>query len=68
MLLSFYPFRDIIVANAHQEPGPEGLRIFDTGYLVAVTAFLLFSTGFPVVQFLVPEWSTRDPGSSSIMP
>ena len=29
------------------------MRLFDTGYLVAVLAFSLASTGFPVVQFLV---------------
>ena len=49
----FYISRDVIVANAHQDPGPEGTRLFDAGYLVAVLAFLLFSNGFPVVQFLV---------------
>ena len=40
------------MANAHQDPGPEGMRLFDTGYLVAVFAFLLFSNGFPLLQFL----------------
>ena len=44
--------RDVIVANAHQDPGPEGVRLFDTGYLVAVAGFLVFTNGFPVVQFL----------------
>ena len=40
------------MANAHQDPGPEGMRLFDMGYLVAVFAFLLFSNGFPLLQFL----------------
>ena len=42
-----------MVANAPHDPGNEGRRIFDIGYLVAVSVFLLLVNGFPLFQFLV---------------
>ena len=45
--------REVIVSNAHLDPGPDGKKIFDAVYLVAVFGFLVFTNGFPIFKFLV---------------
>ena len=49
----FNEFRDVMVANAHQNPGLEAVKTFDLGYLVAVAGFLVFINGLPVLEFVV---------------
>ena len=40
-----------MVSNAHQDTEPEAKRLFDIGYLAAVSGFLLLSITIPVVQY-----------------
>ena len=40
-----------MVSNAHQDTEPEAKKLFDIGYLAAVSGFLLLSLAMPVVQY-----------------
>ena len=42
-----------MVANAHNEPDPEGMKIFDRGYLVGVGIFIILLNILPLLQFWV---------------
>ena len=40
-----------MVSNAHQDTEPEAKKLFDIGYLAAVSGFLLIPLAMPVVQY-----------------
>ena len=42
-----------MVANAHQDPGPEGIYIFNMAYLVGVAGFTIVLSTMPIVQHAV---------------
>lgn len=42
-----------MVANAHHEPDPEEMKIFDRGYLVGVSFFVILLIILPLLQFSV---------------
>ena len=42
-----------MVANAHHEPDPEEMKIFDRGYLVGVSIFVILLNILPLLQFSV---------------
>ena len=42
-----------MVANAHHEQDPEGMKIFDRGYLVGVSIFVILLNILPPIQFSV---------------
>ena len=44
-------FRDVMVSNAHQDTESEAKKLFDIGYLAAVSGFLLIPLIMPVVQY-----------------
>ena len=46
-------FRDVMVANAHQNPDPEAMKTFDRGYLVAVVGFLVCIDGSIILDYYI---------------
>ena len=44
-----------MVANAHQDQGPEGKKIFDAGYLIGVIGVITVITVIPILKFSLQE-------------
>ena len=44
-----------MVANAHQDQGPEGKKIFDAGYLIGVIGVITVITVIPILKFTLQE-------------
>ena len=41
------------MANAHQDPDSDGMRIFDRGYLVGVSGFIIAFIALPLTKYSV---------------
>ena len=48
-------FRFVRVANAHNDPGTDGLKIFNIGYLAGIAALLLALMIMGIFQFLISD-------------
>ena len=44
-----------MVANAHKEPGEDGMKMFNIGYLAGISGILLAWNGAIVVKVLISD-------------